>query len=97
MINAYFDEVTRIIGEHNDICTQFPGDGVMATFNVPVEDPGHARNAFDAACAILASVVARDFAGERLRVRIGVTDRRRCSLATSAAAHARATRLTATP
>ena len=73
VINAYFDEVTRIIGEHNGIVTQFLGDGIMATFNVPVEDPGHARNAFEAACAILSSVAARDFAGERLRVRIGVT------------------------
>ena len=45
----------------------------MATFNVPVEDPAHARNAFDAGCAILSSVATRDFAGERLRVRIGVT------------------------
>ena len=73
VMNAYFDEVTRIIGEHNGIVTQFIGDGVLATFNVPIEDAGHPRNAFDAACAILSSVAVRDFAGERLRVRIGVT------------------------
>jgi hypothetical protein len=51
-LNAYFDEVTRIIGAHNGIVTQFQGDAVLATFNVPLEDPGHARNAFAAACAI---------------------------------------------
>jgi len=72
ILNAYFDEVTRIIGARNGIVTQFQGDAVLATFNVPVEDTAHARNAFDAACAILACVAERDFAGERIRVRIGI-------------------------
>jgi class 3 adenylate cyclase len=72
VMNAYFDEVTRIIGQHNGIVTQFHGDAVMATFNVPVEDPSHAANAFEAACAMLACVAAREFAGQRLRVRIGI-------------------------
>jgi len=72
IVNAYFDEVTRIIGAHNGIVTQFQGDGVLATFNVPIEDPGHARNAFEAACAILACVAQREFAGEPVRVRIGI-------------------------
>ncbi len=72
ILNAYFDEVTRIIGAHNGIVTQFQGDAVLATFNVPVEDAGHAGNAFNAACAILASVAEREFAGERISVRIGI-------------------------
>jgi class 3 adenylate cyclase len=72
ILNAYFDEVTRIIGAHNGIVTQFQGDAVLATFNVPVEDAGHARNAFEAARAILACVAEREFAGERIRVRIGI-------------------------
>ena len=72
ILNAYFDEVTRIIGTHNGVVTQFQGDGVLATFNVPVEDAAHPRNAFGAACAILACVAGREFAGERLRVRIGI-------------------------
>jgi len=72
ILNAYFDEVTRIIGAHNGIVTQFQGDAVLATFNVPVEDPNHARNALAAAEAILACVAAREFAGERIRVRIGL-------------------------
>ena len=73
VMNAYFDEVTRIIGERNGIVTQFLGDGVLATFNVPVEDESHPRNAFDAACQILRCVATREFAGERLQVRIGIT------------------------
>ena len=72
ILNAYFDEVTRIIGAHNGIVTQFQGDAVLATFNVPVEDAAHARNAFESARAILACVAEREFAGERIRVRIGI-------------------------
>lgn len=72
ILNAYFDEVTSIIGAHNGVVTQFQGDAVLATFNVPVEDVGHASNAFEAALEILARVAAREFAGERVRVRIGI-------------------------
>jgi adenylate cyclase len=72
ILNALFDEVTRIIGAHNGIVTQFHGDAVLATFNVPIEDARHAGNAFDAARAILACVAEREFAGERIQVRIGI-------------------------
>jgi len=72
ILNVYFDEVTRIIGAHNGIVTQFQGDGVLATFNVPVEDANHAHNAFQAAEEILACVAARKYAGERIQVRIGL-------------------------
>ena len=72
ILNVYFDEVTRIIGAHNGIVTQFQGDGVLATFNVPIEDANHARNAFQAAEEILACVAARKYADERIRVRIGL-------------------------
>jgi adenylate cyclase len=72
ILNVYFDEVTRIIGAHEGIVTQFQGDGVLATFNVPIEDANHARNAFLAAEEILACVAARKYAGERIRVRIGL-------------------------
>jgi adenylate cyclase len=64
--------VTRIIGAHDGIVTQFQGDGVLATFNVPIEDPNHARHAFQAAEEILACVAARKYADERIRVRIGL-------------------------
>ena len=64
--------MTRIIGAHNGIVTQFQGDGVLATFNVPVEDPNHAANAFRAAEEILACAACREYAGERVQVRIGI-------------------------
>ena len=72
VLNAYFDEVTRIIGDHNGVVTQFHGDAVLAIFNVPLEDAEHAANAFRTARAILACVEKNEFAGERLRVRIGI-------------------------
>ena len=72
ILNAYFDEVTRIIGEHNGIVTQFQGDAVLATFNVPVADAQHAVNAFEAARAMLACVSTHEFSGERIRIRIGI-------------------------
>lgn len=72
ILNAYFEEVTRIIGAHNGIVTQFQGDAVLATFNVPIEDPDHAGNAFQAAEEILACAATRKYAGERIRVRIGI-------------------------
>ena len=72
VLNAYFDEVTRIIGAHNGVVTQFQGDAVLATFNVPIEDPNHARNAFHAAEEILACAAARKYAGERIGVRVGL-------------------------
>ncbi|MBK8742624.1 MAG: adenylate/guanylate cyclase domain-containing protein [Betaproteobacteria bacterium] len=72
IMNAFFDEVTRIVGDHDGIVAQFIGDAVLATFNVPVEDPRHAVNAFEAARAMLACVASREFAGERIRVRIGI-------------------------
>ena len=45
---------------------------MLATFNVPVEDPNHASNAFQAREEILACVACRDYAGDRVRVRIGL-------------------------
>jgi len=72
ILNAFFDEVTKIIGAHNGVVTQFQGDAVLATFNVPLEDAAHAGNALKAARDILACVAARDFAGERIGVRIGI-------------------------
>ena len=72
ILNQYFDRVTAIIGEHGGVVTQFQGDAVLATFNVPVEDNEHAKNALKAARAILAAVENERFAGEHLSIRIGL-------------------------
>jgi class 3 adenylate cyclase len=72
IMNAYFDEVAQIVASYNGVVTQFLGDGILATFNVPVEDPRHAMNAFETARAITRRVAARSFDGERIDVRIGI-------------------------
>lgn len=72
MLNAYFDAVAQIIGRHGGVITQFQGDAVLATFNVPVEMPGHARQAVGAALEIIGTVSGRRFNGADIAVRAGV-------------------------
>jgi len=42
MLNAYFAVVAEILESHGGVITQFQGDGLLAMFNVPLEDPDHA-------------------------------------------------------
>lgn len=72
IINAYFDTATEIISKHNGIVTQFQGDGILAVFNVPIENAAHTQCAFDAAIEILDTVRESTFAGERFTIRIGL-------------------------
>ena len=72
VLNAYFDTVTRIIGEHNGVVTQFQGDAVLATFNVPIPDDQHAIQAVECANTILDTVSTTEFGGEQIKVRAGV-------------------------
>lgn len=72
VINEFFDTATEVIGRHNGIVTQFQGDALMATFNLPVEDPDYASHAVRAAHDILATVRDTQFGGHELSVRIGV-------------------------
>ena len=59
VLNAFFDEATTIINQHDGVVTQFIGDGIMATFNLPAQDPEHALKAVRAALDIV------DLTGER--------------------------------
>jgi class 3 adenylate cyclase len=72
VLNTYFDAVSQIITRHHGVITQFQGDAVLATFNVPVEDADHARCAVRAAREISDLVQSRDFAGIHVRTRIGI-------------------------
>lgn len=73
MLNAYFTVVAEVIEAHGGIITQFQGDGLLAMFNVPIEDADHAAQAVRAAQAMRAAVAAQTFAGQSLRCRIGIT------------------------
>jgi len=52
ILNNYFDDVARIISDHGGVITQFQGDAVLATFNVPLEHGDHPHRAVQAALAI---------------------------------------------
>ncbi|USG60555.1 hypothetical protein NBZ79_15420 [Sneathiella marina] len=71
--NAFFDAASEVIGQHNGVVTQFLGDAILATFNVPVADDRHAERALAAARDLMALVENQTFAGEKLDIRIGLS------------------------
>lgn len=72
MLNEYFDAVAGILSRHHGVITQFQGDAVLATFNLPVTLDDHATEAVEAAQEIIALADSRTFAGQDLDVRVGV-------------------------
>ena len=72
VLNAYFDDATDIVTRHSGVITQFQGDAILATFNVPVADPAHARNALNAAEELLSATQLKSYGGESLTIRIGI-------------------------
>ena len=72
VLNAFFDEATVTITRYDGVVTQFIGDAIMATFNLPVEDPKHAVNAVRAALDIVDLASSQTFDGERLAIRAGI-------------------------
>ncbi len=72
VLNAFFSRMVEILERHGGVVTQFQGDAILATFNVPLADDDHARNAVLAAREMLTSVAGSEYAGERLNIRIGI-------------------------
>lgn len=72
ILNAFFDHAAQVISARGGVVTQFQGDGILATFNLPVEDSRHAVNALLAAHAIIEAVRCREFDGQSLSVRVGI-------------------------
>lgn len=72
MLNEYFSAIVEVIEAHNGVVTQFQGDAVLATFNVPMTDPQHARQAWDSAVEIQQLMNERQFLGLSLRCRVGI-------------------------
>ena len=70
VLNAFFSAMVEILEQHGGVVTQFQGDAILATFNVP--DPDHAGKALATAREMLAVVAATDFGGERLNIRVGI-------------------------
>ncbi len=72
LLNEYFETMVGILERHHGVVTQFQGDAILATFNVPVADPDHAANALRAAIEMQDAVRRREFAGQRIANRIGI-------------------------
>ncbi len=72
VLNAYFSSMVEILETHGGVVTQFQGDAILATFNVPLVNPNHANNALLCARKMLACVADTAFAGEKLNIRIGI-------------------------
>ncbi len=73
IFNAYFEAASEVIGKHNGVVTQFIGDAVLATFNVPATDSQHRQHGVNAAVDLLNLVQTTRFAGEKLDIRVGVS------------------------
>ncbi len=72
LLNEYFEAMVGILERHHGVVTQFQGDAILATFNVPAPDPAHAANALRAAHEIRSAVRRHEFSGRRIGARIGI-------------------------
>ena len=72
ILNDYFSSVGAAIVAEGGVINQFQGDAVLATFNLPVQDPDHAGAAIRAALNIREACATRTFAGHHIRTRIGI-------------------------
>jgi adenylate cyclase len=72
MLNAWFAQVGKVIVEQGGVINQFQGDAILATFNLPVEDPDHASAALRSAIGIQQASELSTFAGHQLGCRIGI-------------------------
>ena len=72
VLNAFFDQATETITRYDGVVTQFIGDAIMATFNLPAKDPEHAAKAVCAALDIVDLVANQTFNGEQLEIRAGI-------------------------
>jgi adenylate cyclase len=72
-LNRYFSLIAGPISQHGGVISQFQGDAVLATFNVPKPDSEHATNAVRAALDIQAILQGVEFGdGIVFNTRVGI-------------------------
>jgi adenylate cyclase len=72
-LNRYFTLIGEPIGRYGGVISQFQGDAVLATFNLPRPDPDHAANAVRAALAIQQVLDGVEFGeGISFNTRVGI-------------------------
>jgi PAS domain S-box-containing protein len=73
LLNQYFGLITELVESKNGVIHQFQGDGILATFNLPLNNPNHAADAVDAAVEIRNLLRTHTFAGGiHLKTRYGI-------------------------
>ncbi len=74
ILNDYFTLVAAPIERLGGVVIQYQGDAVVASFNLPVHDSEHAKNAVTAALEVLERLKEQTFGpeGHRLNTRIGI-------------------------
>jgi class 3 adenylate cyclase len=73
ILNTYLGTVVPVIQRHGGVVNSFIGDGLFASFNLPLKLDNHAAAAIRSALEIQKLVGGTSFAsGSRVRVRIGI-------------------------
>ena len=72
MLNAYFAAIAKPVTARGGTVSQFQGDGMLVTFNVPIDDPQHANHAIESALAIQTITQTQTFCDIALKTRIGI-------------------------
>jgi adenylate cyclase len=70
-LDAVFEILVDIVDRHNGIVNKFLGDGLLAIFGAPIEDPLEAANAVRAAREMLSAVGASNV-GNAWPIRLGI-------------------------
>jgi adenylate cyclase len=77
LMNTYLTAMTDIIEGAGGYVDKYIGDAIVALFGAPVDDPGHAARALEAALACQAKLATMNggeaaFAGRQIAMRIGL-------------------------
>src|SRR4029450_13135517 len=72
LLNDFFAEMIEVVDRNHGIINKFLGDGFLALFGAPLEDPKSAANALAAARAMLEAVERWNKARPQTTLRIGI-------------------------
>src|ERR1700722_783363 len=72
LLNDFFADMIEIVDQHNGIINKFLGDGFLALFGAPLEDPKAAAHALAAARGMLDAVDAWNKARPDNMLRVGI-------------------------
>jgi len=70
-LDAVFEILVDIVDRHNGVVNKFLGDGLLAIFGAPIDDPHEASNAVAAAREMLGAVAASNV-GNPWPIRLGI-------------------------